>query len=251
MSIAPHIFSLYGREVMRFRKLWLDTVFSPIISIILYLAVFGIVVGSRMVGEVNFLSFIYTGLLCMLMVNSSFANPSFALIISKNVGTIADLQVVPIPAWGIGIAYAGAALTRAIATLAFTALLTIWFIPLGPVHSWPIAVLAAILTGLEFGMLGVTFGMWAKNFEALTFITTFIMQPMIFLAGVFFPINTLPGIWSTIGLFNPLHHNINLFRYGMTGYMDVQPLTSFIVILSICVILFFWMQVQTKKSLKN
>lgn len=251
MRIAPHMFALYGREVMRFRKLWLDTVFSPIISIVLYLAVFGIVVGARMVGEINFLSFIYTGLLSMLMVNSSFANPSFALIISKNVGTIADLQIVPIPAWGIGMAYAGAALTRAIATLAFTALLTVWFIPLGPIHNLPIAILAAVLTGLEFGMLGVIFGMWAKNFEALTFITTFIMQPMIFLAGVFFPINTLPGIWSTVGLLNPLHHNINLFRFGMTGYTDVQPSISLTIILSICLILFFWMHLQTKKSLKN
>lgn len=249
--MTPHMFALYGREVMRFRKLWLDTVFSPIISIILYLSVFGIVVGSRMIGDVNFLSFIYTGLLCMLMVNSSFANPSFALIISKNVGTIADLQIVPIPAWGIGTAYAAAALTRAIATLAVTVALTIWFIPLGAIHSWPIAILAALMTGLEFGMLGVVFGMWAKNFEALTFITTFIMQPMIFLAGVFFPINTLPGIWSTIGLFNPLHHNINLFRFGMTGYSDVSPILSGGIIASLLLILFIWMQVQTKKSLKN
>ncbi|MCC7357175.1 ABC transporter permease [Candidatus Uhrbacteria bacterium] len=236
---------------MRFRKLWLDTVFSPIISIILYLAVFGIVVGTRTIGDINFLSFIYTGLLCMLMVNSSFANPSFALIISKNVGTIADLQVVPIPPWGIGVAYAAAALTRAIATLVFTVLLTIWFIPLDSVHHITVAILAAILTGLEFGLLGVIFGMWAKNFEALTFITTFIMQPMIFLAGVFFPISTLPGIWSTLGLLNPLHHNVNLFRYGITGYADVSPLTSCIAIVSISLILFIWMQIQTKRSLKN
>lgn len=249
--MLANITALYSREVMRFRKLWLDTVFSPIITTILYLAVFGIVVGSRTIGDVNFLSFIYSGLLCMLLVNSSFANPSFALIISKNVGTIVDLQLIPIPSWGIGLAYASAALTRALATIAVNIALTIWFIPLHGIHSWPITILAAIMTGLEFGMLGVVFGMWAKNFEALTFITTFIMQPMIFLAGVFFPISNLPGIWSTIGLFNPLHHNINLFRFGMTGYADISPWISAAVIFGISLAVFACMQFQTKKSLKN
>ncbi len=112
-----YMWALYAREVKRFQKIWLDTVFSPIISIILYFMVFGIVVGDRSVAGMSYLVFIYTGLLAMNLLNSSFANPAFALIIAKNVGTIADLQVVPLKPWQVGIAFALAAVTRSVITL--------------------------------------------------------------------------------------------------------------------------------------
>jgi ABC-2 type transport system permease protein len=244
------MWALYAREVKRFQKLWMDTIFSPIVSIGLYLAIFGIVVGNRNIEGVDYLTFVYTGLLAMGLVNSSFSNPAFALIISKNVGTIVDLQVVPIKAWAIGIAYALAALTRAGLTLAVTLLLTMWFVPHLSVQHIVYALLALVLTGLEFGMLGVIFGMQAKNFEALTFITTFIMQPMIFLAGVFYPVSTLPAPWNRISFLNPLHHNINLFRYGITGYADLAPWVSLSVIAGVSVLLFILMNVVTKKRIK-
>ena len=97
-----------------------------------------------------------------------------------------------------------------------------------------------ILNGLVFGMLGVVFGMWAKNFEALTFITTFVLQPMIFLAGVFYPVASLPQPWATVSLFNPLHHTINLVRYSFLGYADVNPLISLAVVTGIGIVFFLW-----------
>lgn len=245
-----YMWALYAREVKRFRKLWMDTVFSPIVSTVLYLSVFGIVAGSQSVGEINYLLFIYTGLLSMNMVNSSFSNPAFALIIGKNTGTIVDLQLVPIQPWGIGIAYALAALTRALVTIAIAVTFTGWFIP-GLALAHPLAIIGGlVLTGLEFGMLGVIFGMWAKGFESLTFMTTFIMQPMIFLAGVFYPIAKLPAPWSTISAFNPLHHNINLLRYSVTDYSDGNPLISLAVVAGLSVILFGVMHYTTKRKIR-
>src|SRR3989338_3740458 len=97
-----HMWALYAREVQRFQKLWMDTIFSPIVSVALYLSVFGIVVGSKAVGHLSYIQFVYTGLLSMMIVNSSFSNPGFALIIAKNLGTIIDLQLAPIKAWKIG-----------------------------------------------------------------------------------------------------------------------------------------------------
>jgi ABC-2 type transport system permease protein len=244
------MWALYAREVKRFQKIWLDTVFSPIVSIGLYLGVFGIVAAGRMIGTLPYVTFVYTGLLGMLLVNSSFSNPSFALIIAKNVGNIVDLQLVPIKAWRIGMAYALAAFTRGLITIFIALLATVWFIPaLGIAH--PVyLVLGLVITGLEFGMLGVTFGFLAKNFESLTFMTTFIMQPMIFLAGVFYPTSTLPKPWSTISIFNPIHHNINVLRYGITGYSDLQPVWSLGVIVGLGVVLFIIMHLTTKKSIQ-
>ncbi len=245
-----HMWALYAREVQRFRKLWLDTVFSPIVSVALYLSVFGIVVGSKAVGDLSYLQFVYTGLLSMMIVNSSFSNPGFALIIAKNVGTMIDLQLVPIKAWKIGLAYALAALTRGFVTLLVAVLATIWFIPSFGLHNIFYLLGGIVLTGIEFGMLGVVFGMKAKNFEALTFMTTFVMQPMIFLAGVFYPIAQLPGVWAKIAAFNPVHHNINIMRYGATGYSDGNPLLSLLVVCGFSLILFVLMQIVTKKHIR-
>lgn len=233
-----YMWALYAREVKRFRKLLLDTIFSPIVSMVLYLAVFGVVISSQSVGGVSFLAFIYTGLLGMIMVNSGFSNPGFALIIAKNLGSILDLQITPIKSWQIGIAFALAALTRGVVTLVLALLLTIWFIP-GMQLLHPLSLLAIVLiTGLQYGMLGVIFGMWARGFESLTFVTTFVLQPMIFLAGVFYPISRLPAPWDTISAFNPVHHTINLFRYSLVGYSDTPIGVSWAAVLSISVLFF-------------
>ncbi len=245
-----YMWALYAREVKRFQKIWLDTIFSPIVSMILYLAVFGVVTGTQTIDGHTYLSFVYSGLLGMIMVNSCFSNPSFALIIAKNVGNIVDLQVAPIKPWKIGIAYSAAALTRGFFTICFSALLTAWFVP-GLTLLHPFYLIGVILlNGLVFGMMGVVFGMWAKNFEALTFITTFVLQPMIFLAGVFYPVANLPAPWSTISLFNPLHHTINLVRYSFLGYADVNPLISIAVVGSIGIVLFSIMQHFTRKAVR-
>ncbi len=248
--MQTNMWALYAREVKRFQKIWIDTIFNPIVSIALYLGVFGVVTSGRSVGSLPYLTFVYSGLLAMLIVNNSFSNPSFALVIAKNLGNIIDLQLAPIPVWRIGIAYALAAFTRGVFALVVALLATIWFIPgLGfPAH--PLYFVAGLfLTGLEFGMLGVAFGFWAKNFEALTFMTTFVMQPMIFLAGVFYPVAGLPQPWNTVSLFNPIHHNVNFFRYALTGYSDFNPLISLAIILGFSGIFFVLMQVLAKRNI--
>lgn len=246
-----YMWALYAREVKRFRKLLLDTIFSPIVSMVLYLAVFGVVTSNKSVGDVSFLAFIYTGLLGMILVNSGFSNPGFALIIAKNLGAIVDLQVTPIKSWQIGIAYALAALTRGVFTLCLAMLLTIWFIPGIHLHHPLMLIAVVIISGLQYGMLGVVFGMWARGFEALTFVTTFVLQPMIFLAGVFYPIANLPAPWNTISAFNPVHHTINLFRYSFVGYTDTPLIVSWSFVLIVSVIFFGLMNWMCIKKLNE
>lgn len=246
-----YMWALYAREVKRFQKIWMDTVFSPIVSMALYLAVFGIVLSEKTIGEIPFLVFIYTGLLAMVFINGTFSNPGFALVIAKNTGTIVDLQVVPLKAWEVGLAYALAALTRGFIILLIALVFTVWFIPGMHLLHPLMLVFVLLLNGLFFGLLGVTFGMWAKNFEALSFITTFVLQPMIFLAGVFYPVSQLPGIWAKVSLFNPIHHTVNLVRYSFLGYQDVPVLTSVWVISAVTAVLFGTMIITTKRSLRG
>ena len=245
-----YLWALYAREVKRFQKLWMDTVFSPIVNMALYLSVFGVVAKGQMVGGIGYLPFVYSGLLAMTMVNGSFSNPAFALLLSRNVGTMIDLQLIPVRAWKVGVAYAMAALTRGIVTLIVALLFTVWFIPgLSLVH--PLMLIAALLlTGFEFGVLGVILGFTVKAFEGLTFAMTFILQPMIFLAGVFYPVSTLPHPWNIISSFNPIHHNVNLFRYALTGYADLSPWISLAVTSGLCVVFFVIMKIRAQKTLQ-
>lgn len=244
------MWALYAREVKRFQKIMLDTVFSPLVNVALYLGVFGVVAGDRMVDGISYLAFVYIGLLSMMLINSSFSNPSFALIIAKNVGSIIDLQLVPIRNWKIGIAYALAGLTRGFITLGIAVLATVWFIPLHTIAHPALLLAGVAITGIEFGMLGVAFGFWAKSFESLTILTTFIMQPMIFLAGVFYPIATLPAPWNIISQFNPIHQNVNLIRYAVTGYSDGSVALSATVVVLMSVVIFVIMNVITRRNLR-
>ncbi len=245
-----YMWAVYAREIMRFRKLWMDTLFTPIVSMGLYLAVFGVVASGQGVGIIEYLTFVYTGLLAMTLVNSSFSNPAFALVISRNMGNLIDLQMAPIAPWRIGLAYSMAALTRALITLAIGLVATIWFVPLRSIAYPLLLIVSLVSSGLLFGFLGVIFGMRAKNFEALTFVTSFVLQPMIFLAGVFYPIARLPGIWSTVSQFNPMHHVVNLIRFAATGYADASPVISFAVVIGATLVSGIIMRFVTEKSLK-
>jgi ABC-2 type transport system permease protein len=243
--------ALIAREVKRFQKIWLDTVMQPIVSMVLFLAVFGLVGQGREIPGIEYLAFVYMGLVTMTVINASFQNPAFALVISKNVGTFMDLQITPVPPWGVGLAYAAAATIRAVLTVSIATLVTIWFVPIhGIAH--PFMLLAAVLLiGITFGMFGVIFGMYAKNFEALTFVMTFIFMPLIFTAGTFFPISQLPGPWSLVSLFNPMHHAVNLMRYAVTGFGDSNPMVSLAVMSVLAVVMFIPMQWITMKNLKS
>lgn len=247
--MTTYVWALYAREVKRFQKIWFDTVATPIVSLILFLTIFGIVAGGRIVAGADYTAFVYAGLLGMLMVNASFANPAFALILSKNVGTIVDIQLAPIAPWQVGIAYALAALTRGLFTVIVAILLTVWFIPGIALYHPIYFLLAMIITGLEFGILGVTIGLLIKNFETFTLVTTFVMQPMIFLAGVFYPVADLSRPWALLTQLNPLYHNINLLRYGMLGYADASYWISLIVIICLTLLLFLIMNRIAVKSL--
>jgi ABC-2 type transport system permease protein len=249
--MTGYIWALYAREVKRFQKIWFDTIAAPVVSTLLYLVIFSVVTEGRVIDGTDYKAFVYAGLLGMVMVNSSFSNPTFALILSKNVGTIVDIQLAPISPARIGLAYAMAGFTRGLFTVLIAGFITFWFIPgVTLLHPF-ILLIALIITGIEFGLFGVIFGLLLKNFESLTFLMTFIMQPMIFLAGVFYPISALPAPWDFISMLNPLHYNINLVRYGLLGYSDASPMLSALIMISFTVVLFIVMNFIAKRSLKT
>ncbi|MFN4149361.1 MAG: ABC transporter permease [Candidatus Sericytochromatia bacterium] len=221
-------YNLFRREVTRFRKIIIDTTVSPVISNLLYLIIFNMAVQGREVLGVPYIQFLAPGLITMTIINSSFSNPSFAMVISKFSGTITDLLIAPFTGAQIVSAYVGAAMVRALVTALATLVVILFFTHLSVAHPF-LAILSALMTSLFFGTLGMIFGYFAKQFENLTMITTFVMTPMSFLGGVFYPISNLAEPWATISLFNPMLYFIDFFRYAVLNVNYVSPYISFSV----------------------
>ncbi len=237
MSNWAGAFNLFRREVTRFRKIIIDTTVSPVISNLLYLIIFNIAVSGKEVQGISYIQFLAPGLITLTLINSSFSNPSFALIISKFSGTISDILIAPLSGSQIVLAYVGAAMVRAFVT-AFATLVVILMFTHISIYNIGLALLGAFLTSFFFGTLGIIFGYFAKQFDNLTLMTTFIMTPMSFLGGVFYPVSSLTEPWKTISLFNPMLYFIDLIRYSFLGIYHVTPLYSVLVAILANIIIF-------------
>jgi len=218
-------FQLFRREVTRFSKILVDTTISPIVSNLLYLVIFSVALAERKVNGVSYIQFLAPGLICMTLINSSFSNPSFALVIAKFAGTIMDLLISPLTGIQIILAYVGAAMVRAIFTASLTLIVILFFTNID-IYNLPMTIITAVLTSFFFGTMGIIFGYIAKQFDSLTVISTFIMTPMSFLGGVFYPVSTLPIFWKNMTLFNPMFYFIDLFRYSVIGIYTIEPIIS-------------------------
>lgn len=237
MSNWAGAYNLFRREVTRFRKIIIDTTVSPVISNLLYLIIFNMAVSGREVQGISYIEFLAPGLITMTLINSSFSNPSFALIIAKFSGTISDILIAPLSGTQIVLAYVGAAIVRAVVTAFATLVVILMFTHLS-IYSIGLTIVAGLLTSFFFGTLGVIFGYFAKQFDNLTLMTTFIMTPMSFLGGVFYPVSNLTEPWRTISLFNPMLYFIDFFRFSVLGIHYIDPYISFGIAVLANIILF-------------
>ncbi len=232
------VFTLFIRETDRFRKIFIDTIIGPLGSNILYIVIFGVVLGkANIVPGVNFLNFLIPGLIGLTLINSSFSNPAFALVIAKFSGSINDLLVAPLSGTGVVLAYAGAATMRAFVTAAATLLVSYLFAFTPILHPF-LLFIGALLTAFFFANVGILAGYLAKQFDQLTMITTFVMTPMSFLGGTFYRISNLPPFAQVLSHFNPMYYFINYIRYTMIGLHDIDPMISLAIMTAFCIGIF-------------
>lgn len=236
---------LFRRECHRFMKVLVQTVFTPVISASLYLLVFGVSLGQHVdLGQVRYLAFLVPGLMMMGLMNNAFQNSSSSLVTSKFTGDIEDLATVPLTRSQIIWAMSLACVVRG-AMVAFTTLVVgevFYFLQykelLIPTH--PLWLLFFITTaGLVFGQLGLIAAFWARTFDQLSAISTFVILPLTYLGGVFISLSQLPDWWKALSLVNPLFYFINGLRYSMLGVSDLDVLPSAAISLVFCVLLYF------------
>ncbi len=210
--------TLTKKEINRYLKVIKQTVASPVISNLLFLAVFGLSLNKSMpaIDGVSYLGFLAPGLIAMGMMNNSFQNPSSSLMIAKYGRTITDLLVLPITPFQIELAHIIAATTRGIIIGAVTLLTMVFFADI-PFSNVGLIILATLILNTVFALLGIMVGIWSKEFDNLSALQSFLITPLIYLGGVFYSIDVLPPLFQTITALNPFAYMIDLFRAGFTG----------------------------------
>ncbi len=248
-------FTLYYREIRRFVKVIVQTVFAPIMSTTLYLLIFGVSLGSKIdtEGGVTYLAFLIPGLIMMSVLNNSYQNTSSSVVSGKFGGDLEDWRVVPLSPQSILWALALGGLTRGIVVGIITLLVgEVFYYIMNDALLIPenIFLLLVFLTlgGLSFAMFGIIVAFWAKTFDHVSAVSSFVIQPLIYLGGVFFSLQGLHPFWQTLSKVNPLLYVINGVRLGMLGQADVSLSVCFTVSLVALMVCYFLAMRVLKKA---
>ena len=228
------LWTLYLREVRRFVKVYTQTLIGPIVTTLLFLAVFALALGRAVeqIGGVPFLEFLAPGLIMMAIAQNAFANTSSSLVIAKAQGNIIDTLMPPLTAHELtlGIALGGA--TRGIVVGSVVALAISFFVPLH-ISNVGYIVFHAAAASLMLSLMGLAGGIWSEKFDHIAAVTNFLVTPLSFLSGTFYSIHRLPEAFQIAAHFNPFFYMIDGFRYGFIGVSDVSPHLGLAVMLGV------------------
>ena len=219
--------TLLYKEVLRFWKVGFQTVAAPVLSGILYLAVFAHALAAhvQVFPGITYTQFLVPGLAMMAMLQNAFANSSSSLIQSKVTGNIVFILLPPMTPFEIFAAYLLASVVRALVVGLGVFATICWMVPIPLAH--PLWALAFALVGAGLlGALGIIAGLWSEKFDQLAAFQNFVVLPLTFLAGAFYSIHSLPPVWQAVSRLNPFFYAIDGFRYGFFGQSDVPPAVS-------------------------
>lgn len=241
MNYFLPFWTLFKKEVLRWFVAPVQTLIAPMITSSLYLFIFGVSLGDRIsVGtDITYIQFVVPGLVLMGVLNNAFANSSFSLFISRYLGHIVDLLVTPLGPAQFIMAYTIASMLRGL-VVGFAVLFISSFFTTLPVHNAVLALLMASLASFMIAQLGIIAGIYSETFEAISMYTTFLLLPLIYLGGMFYPISILPPFWQQLSRFNPLFYTIDGFRHCLVGVGDASIPTSFAVTGGLSILLFLW-----------
>lgn len=226
------------KEVLRFARIWVQTIIPPVITTALYFVIFGNLIGSQ-IGDMeghSYIDFITPGLIMMTVITNSYANVVSSFYGSKFQGNVAEMLVSPMPNWIILAGFVSGGVARGLAVGFAVTLVSLFFSTLSVQHIF-ITFTIVLLTSVLFSLAGVINAVYAKSFDDITIIPTFVLTPLTYLGGVFYSIAMLSPLWQNISLLNPVLYMVNGFRYGILGASDMSIWLSYGVIMAFILLL--------------
>ena len=233
------LWTLYLREITRFYKVGIQTLAAPVVTSLLFFAIFSVALNGdgRGVDDIPFVVFLAPGLIMMSILQNSFANTSSSLLVSKVQGNIIDVLMPPLSPAELTIAFAAGGVTRGVLVGLATGAALWAFVDLEIHH--PLAIVFhAVAAAAMLSLLGLIGGIWAEKFEHIAAMTNFVVVPLSFLSGTFYSIGRLPEAWQEVARFNPFFYAIDGFRYGFIGRSDSELWLSMTVMIGLDVALF-------------
>ena len=227
------------KEILRFSRIWIQTVVPPVITTALYFVIFGNLIGPR-IGQMDgfdYMEFIIPGLIMMAVITNSYSNVVSSFYGSKFQRHIEEMIVSPTPNYIILVGYVTGGVARGLAVGIAVTLVSQVFHPLN-IHSLWIMFSMILLTAILFSLSGLINGVYAKSFDDISIVPTFVLTPLTYLGGIFYSISMLPEFWQTLSLANPILYMVNAFRYGFLGVSDIKLSTSYAIILTFIVVLY-------------
>ena len=230
--------SILAKEVSRFTRIWIQTLVPPAITMSLYFVIFGNLIGSRIgdMGGFSYMEFIVPGLVMMSVIQNSYGNISSSFFGAKFGRHIEELLVSPMPNWVILTGYVAGAVLRGVMVGAIVLCVAMLFTKVRVPH--PLVTISSVLLGATiFSLAGFVNAVYAKKFDDIAIVPTFILTPLTYLGGVFYSVKLLPGWAEAATHANPIFYMVNAFRYGLLGVSDVSMLTAYALMLGFVVAL--------------
>ncbi|WP_297529139.1 ABC transporter permease [Thiohalobacter sp.] len=227
------------REVLRFSRIWIQTILPPVVTTALYFIIFGNLIGSQ-IGDMAgypYVDYIVPGLIMMSVITNAYANVVSSFYGAKFQHHIEEMLVSPIPNALILSGYVAGGVARGL-TVGLAVTLTASVFADLRVHDLGIALAMVLLTAILFSIGGFINGIYARSFDDISLIPTFVLTPLTYLGGIFYSIDMLPEFWQKASLANPILYMINSFRYGMLGVSDIGLGVSFAITLAFIAVLF-------------
>jgi len=228
-------YTMVRKDVVRMFRIWVQTFLPSVITSSLYFLIFGSILGVRIgqVQGVDYMIFVIPGLVMLSIVTNAYANTSFVFFQSKFFArSIEEILVSPTPPWVMIAGFVSGGLVRGI--IVGTLVLIVAMLFTGPelaISNLAIILLFGVLAALVFSLAGLVNGIYAKSIDGINIVPTFVLTPLIYLGGVFYSVEALPGWWEKATYLNPLFYIINGFRYGFLGTSDVPLVVSIVLLL--------------------
>jgi len=233
------------KEFVRIMRIWSQTLLPPVITSLLYFIVFGAFIGSQLppIGDFSYMQFIVPGLIMMSVITSAYTNSVSTFYFAKFVRNIEEILVSPTPDWVVIVGFVSGGVMRGLIVGVLVLAVSLLFTHL-TVYSTAVLLVVIILTAILFSLAGLINGVFAKSFDGISIVPTFVLAPLTYLGGVFYSVERFPEVWQNISLANPVLYMVNAFRYGFLGISDIPLWICFSVLLGMMLaflILVLWL----------
>jgi ABC-2 type transport system permease protein len=241
--------TILRKEVIRFMRIWTQTLLPPAITMTLYFLIFGKLIGSQInnISGFTYMQYIVPGLVMMSIITNAYANTSASFFGTKFSKSIEEMLVAPVPNYVILLGFTIGGTLRGLVVGLIVILVSLLFTHLH-IHNIWIVISMAVLSSMLFSLCGFINGIFAKKFDDVSFVPTFVLTPLTYLGGVFYSINQLPPFWKNISIFNPIVNIVATFRYGILGVSDVNVFFGFGLVCVLFIILLIWTLVLLQKG---